>query len=149
MTVTEPAGSGVTYSVGEVAAAGGVAPSAVRFYDRHGLISAHRTAGGQRRFDATAACRIKVAKVAQRVGLTVREIADAFAALPADPQPQDWDRLAATLIAEAESRTAALRAYLEEIGGDGRLCEVDDRLAGAPAPRVGAPTSRTEPVPQP
>ncbi len=79
--------------------------------------------------------------MAQRVGLTVREIADVFAALPADPQPSDWDQLAAILIAEAESRTAALRAYLEEIGTDGRLCEVDDRLAGARTPRAGVPTS--------
>jgi MerR family redox-sensitive transcriptional activator SoxR len=138
MTVTEPAASGVTFSVSEVAAASGVAPSAVRFYEEHGLIGAERTAGGQRRFDDTAACRIKVAKVAQRVGLTVREIADVFAALPADPQPHDWDRLARTLIAEAEARTAVLRAYLEEIGSEGRLCEVDDRLAPAPPPGAGA-----------
>ena len=118
-----------TLSVSEVASASGVAPSAVRFYEKHGLITAHRTAGDQRRFDDDAACRIKVAKVAQRVGLTVREIADVLAALPDGPQPADWARIADVLIEEAEARTAALRAHLDEIRSGVRLCEIDDRVA--------------------
>jgi MerR family redox-sensitive transcriptional activator SoxR len=111
-------------TVGEVAAAAGVAPSAVRFYEQHGIIRAERTAGDQRRFDDGAACRIKVAKVAQRVGLTVREIADVFADLPETPECADWGRIAATLIAEAEARTAALKAHLAEISSGARLCEL-------------------------
>jgi MerR family transcriptional regulator, redox-sensitive transcriptional activator SoxR len=113
-----------TRTVGEVAAGGGVAPSAVRFYEQHGVITAVRTAGDQRRFDESAACRIKVAKVAQRVGLTVREIASLFAGLPADPQPADWARVAETLVAEAEARTAALKAQLAAIGSGTRLCDL-------------------------
>ena len=123
MTVTEQPDT-FTRSVRDVAAESGVAPSAVRFYEQHGLITAVRTAGDQRRFDDSAACRIRVAKVAQRVGLTVREIAEIFAALPADPGPPDWGRVADTLIAEAEARTAALRAHLTEMRGGGRLCEI-------------------------
>ncbi|MBL7258975.1 MerR family transcriptional regulator [Paractinoplanes lichenicola] len=114
-----------TRSVSDVAAESGVAPSAVRFYEQHGVITAIRTQGDQRRFDDSAACRIRVAKVAQRVGLTVREIAEIFAALPADPQPDDWGRVATTLIDEAESRTAALKAYLTDMRGGGRLCEIE------------------------
>jgi MerR family redox-sensitive transcriptional activator SoxR len=117
--------SAFSLSVGDVAAASGIAPSAVRFYEKHGLITAHRTAGDQRRFDDTAACRIKVAKVAQRVGLTVREIAEVFADLPADPQPEHWERVAVVLVEEAEARTAALRAYLSELRSGTRLCELD------------------------
>lgn len=113
-----------TKTVSEVAAESGVAPSAVRFYEQHGLITAVRTAGDQRRFDESAACRIRVAKVAQRVGLTVREIAEIFAGLPADPRPEDWRAVADTLIAEAEARTAALRAYLGDMRSGARLCEL-------------------------
>ena len=113
-----------TLTVGEVAAAAGVAASAVRFYEQHGVIHAERTAGDQRRFDRSAACRIRVAKVAQRVGLTVREIAGIFAALPADPAPADWGRVAEILIREAEERTAALRTHLEQMRSGGRLCEL-------------------------
>lgn len=113
-----------TESVADVAHAAGVATSAVRFYEKHGLVRARRTAGGARRFEADAACRIKVAKVAQRVGLTVREIADILVALPGDPRPQDWDIVCRTLIVEAEERIAGLRATLDALGGDGRLCEI-------------------------
>lgn len=128
MSLAPPTRSGFTLSVSDVAAATGIAPSAVRFYEKHGLITAERTAGDQRRFDDDAACRIKVAKVAQRVGLTVREIADVFTTLPPDPQPQDWERIAVVLVEEAESRTAALRAYLDELRSGSRLCEVDARV---------------------
>jgi MerR family redox-sensitive transcriptional activator SoxR len=128
MSLAPPTRSGFALSVSDVAAATGIAPSAVRFYEKHGLIAAERTAGDQRRFDDDAACRIKVAKVAQRVGLTVREIADVFTTLPTDPQPQDWERIAVVLVEEAESRTAALRAYLDELRSGGRLCELDPHV---------------------
>ncbi|GIM95328.1 MerR family transcriptional regulator [Paractinoplanes toevensis] len=119
MTVTA-----YTKSVGEVAAESGVAASAVRFYEQHGVITAVRTQGDQRRFDDSAACRIRVAKVAQRVGLTIREIADIFAALPPDPQPADWGRVADTLVAEAEARAAALRTHLAAMCSGARLCDL-------------------------
>jgi MerR family transcriptional regulator, redox-sensitive transcriptional activator SoxR len=111
-------------TVGEVAAATGVAPSAVRFYDKHGVIQAARTYGNQRRFDDSAACRISVAKLAQRVGLTVREIADLFSELPADPEPEDWAVVGERLIAEAESRLANLKTQLASLESGGKLCEI-------------------------
>lgn len=125
MSITTPVPVGFTLTVKDVAAAAGIAPSAVRFYEGHGLVTAHRTSGDQRRFDGTAACRIRVAKVAQRVGLTVREIAEIFETLPDDPKPADWGRVADVLVAEAEARTAALRAQLEELGSGTRLCDLD------------------------
>lgn len=101
-----------------------MAPSAVRFYEQHGLVSAVRTPGGARRFNADAACRIKVAKVAQRVGLTIREIVDVFEGLPADPAPADWGLVTQRLVREAEERVAALREQLDALGGDARLCDL-------------------------
>jgi DNA-binding transcriptional MerR regulator len=65
-------------AVAEVARESGVAASAVRYYEEHGLIKAERTSGNQRRFSTTAPCQIKIALVAQRVGLTLREIAEHF-----------------------------------------------------------------------
>ncbi|HTL24512.1 MAG TPA: MerR family DNA-binding transcriptional regulator, partial [Mycobacteriales bacterium] len=38
-------------TVGEVAHRSGFAPSALRFYEREGLITAERSAGGQRRYE--------------------------------------------------------------------------------------------------
>lgn len=119
-------------TVSDVARDAGVAPSAVRFYEARGLITATRTSGGQRRFDANSACLIRVARVAQRVGLTVKEIAERFSELPSEPQPEDWHRFSDQLIAEAESRVAALREQMSELRGDAKLCEI-----------VAEPPSRT------
>ncbi|WP_277213599.1 MerR family transcriptional regulator [Isoptericola croceus] len=116
------------HAVSEVAAASGVAPSAVRFYEKHGVVRAVRTSGNQRRFDDSAACRIQVAKLAQRVGLTVREIADLYADLPADPRPEDWARIAEQLVVEAQRRVADLRAGLDVLATDTKLCEIGASL---------------------
>lgn len=111
-------------TVSEVARESGVTGSAIRFYEAQGLIAAERTSGGQRRFDDQAACRIKVARVAQRIGLSVQEIRDLLATLPSNPGLEDWSRLHARLMAEATSRIAELTAALEDIGSGRKLCEL-------------------------
>ena len=123
MTIAETVGE-ATHTVGDVPQESCVAASAVRFYERNGVITALRTPGNQRRFDESAGCKIKVARLAQRVGLTVREIAEVFADLPANPTPDDWNRISDTLIAEAEARTVALRAQLSELRSGTKLCEL-------------------------
>lgn len=115
-------------TVGDVARDAGVAPSAVRFYEKHGVITATRGGGNQRLFDASASCRIKVAKLAQRVGLTVREIAELFAGLSPAANTEEWGRMAVALLAESERRTAELRDCLAAMRAGGPLCEVVDRL---------------------
>lgn len=115
-------------TVSDVAAESGLAPSAVRFYEKHGVVHAERTAGNQRRFDASAACRLQVARLAQRVGLTIREIADLFTDLPDDPGPADWGRVSDRLVVEAEQRVADLRTHLASLGSDARLCELGSTL---------------------
>ena len=69
-------------SVGEVARRSGVAVSALHFYERKGLIRSLRTAGNQRRFSRDVLRRLAVIRVAQRVGMPLEAVANAFAALP-------------------------------------------------------------------
>ncbi|MEX3508264.1 MerR family transcriptional regulator [Kocuria carniphila] len=130
MTLTASAitSTGKKFTVSEVAAESGVAPSAVRFYEKHGVVNAIRTPGNQRRFDESAACRIKIAKLAQHVGLTVREIAELFAELPSDPGYEDWGRLADQLISQAEQRVARLKTHLDALDSDIKLCEIETNL---------------------
>jgi MerR family redox-sensitive transcriptional activator SoxR len=82
-------------TIGEVAERSGLAASAIRFYERQGLLRAERTAGGQRRFRRDVLRRIAFIRIAQRVGLSLDEIVEALAELPADkaPNAQDWQRL--------------------------------------------------------
>ncbi|WP_066372258.1 MerR family transcriptional regulator [Herbidospora mongoliensis] len=113
-------------TVGDLARASGVAPSAVRFYEAHGLLSAERTSGNQRRFHDADVCRTKVIRVAQRVGLSVAEIKQVLDELPPDPAPEDWQRLAESLVAEAHRRIQHLQQVLGEITGGGKLCELKE-----------------------
>lgn len=119
----------MTLTVGELARESGVAPSAVRFYEAHGLLTAERTAGNQRRFQESDVCRTKVVRVAQRVGLSVAEIKEVLDDLPPDPSPDDWRRLAESLVAEAHRRIRHLQQVLGEITGGGRLCETEEPAA--------------------
>ena len=123
-TETVEAPPAPTLTVGDVAAHAGVAPSAVRFYEKHGLVRAERTAGNQRRFPLATPCVIRIAKVAQRVGLTVREITAVFDELPDDPDVDDFLFLERTLVAEAEARIAVLKQVLADLGSGEKLCEL-------------------------
>jgi MerR family transcriptional regulator, redox-sensitive transcriptional activator SoxR len=99
-------------SIGEVAQRSGLATSAIRFYERQGLIQAERTAGGQRQFRRDVLRRIAFIRVAQRVGLSLEEIVDAMAGLPADkaPNQRDWQRLTRGWEAKIDERIAVLAA---------------------------------------
>jgi MerR family transcriptional regulator, redox-sensitive transcriptional activator SoxR len=99
-------------TIGEVAERSGLATSAIRFYERQGLIHAERTTSGQRRFRRDVLRRIAFIRIAQRVGLTLEEIVGALAVLPADraPTKRDWERLTAGWQERIEQRIALLEA---------------------------------------
>lgn len=82
-------------AVGEIARRSGFAESAVRYYDKLGLLSATRTAGGQRRFERSTLRRLAFIRAASNVGLSLNEIAAALASLPAGRTPTraDWTRI--------------------------------------------------------
>jgi MerR family redox-sensitive transcriptional activator SoxR len=107
--------SGLT--VGQVAKRMNIAPSAVRWYDDHGLLPSERTAGNQRRFFADVLCRVAMIRASQRVGLSIEEIREALSALPPRqvPTPEDWERLAAHLRSVARQRIEQLFSVLGEL----------------------------------
>ena len=106
-----PAGLPTTLSVGEVAQRSGVAVSTLHFYETKGLISSERTAGNQRRYARAVLRRVSFIRVAQRVGISLADIAAALSALPATvaPSREDWSRLSAAWRAELDERMAQLK----------------------------------------
>jgi MerR family redox-sensitive transcriptional activator SoxR len=82
-------------TVGEVAHRSGFAPSALRFYEREGLVHATRTSGGQRRYQRNVLRRLAFIRAARNIGLTLDEVAAALATLPdgRTPTKEDWSRL--------------------------------------------------------
>ena len=65
-------------TVGEVAKRSGVAVSALHFYENKGLIASVRTAGNQRRYPTLVLRTLAIIKVAQRTGIPLEEIKQAF-----------------------------------------------------------------------
>jgi len=82
-------------TVGEVALRSGFAASALRFYEREGLIESSRTDGGQRRYERGVLRRLAFIRAAQHVGLTLDEVRDALSKLPASRTPTraDWSKI--------------------------------------------------------
>src|ERR1700690_1236910 len=82
-------------TVGEIAKRSGVPVSTIHFYESKGLISSERTGANQRRFDRTELRRIAIIRVAVPAGISLNEIRDALATLPAKRSvtAKDWARL--------------------------------------------------------
>src|SRR5262249_47673923 len=83
-------------TVGQLAERSGAAPSALRFYERQGLISAYRTAGNQRRYRGDVLCRVAMIRVCREAGLSLTQTRAALAEAVPDgrpPGPQEWEQL--------------------------------------------------------
>ena len=68
----------VYLAIGEVAERSGVSPSALRFYERQGLIASTRTDGTQRRYDRAVLRRIAFVQAGRAAGVTLAEIRTAL-----------------------------------------------------------------------
>src|SRR2546429_2714974 len=66
--------AGQTLAIGEVARAAGVQASAIRYYERRGLLPAPARSGGKRRYDARVLQRLRVIEVAKQAGFSLRQI---------------------------------------------------------------------------
>jgi MerR family redox-sensitive transcriptional activator SoxR len=104
-------------SIGAVATRAGVSVSALRFYEARGLVAAHRTEGGQRRYGRSVLRRLAFINVAQRVGLTLEEISRALATLPGEEglTPGDWRRLSSAWRPMLEERIRLLESLRDDL----------------------------------
>jgi MerR family redox-sensitive transcriptional activator SoxR len=104
-------------TVSELAHRSGFAPSAIRFYDKEGLISATRTGGGQRRFERNVLRRLAFIRAARNVGLTLDEIAAALGQLPDSRTPNraDWAKLSKEWRSRLDDQIAGLLALRDSL----------------------------------
>lgn len=135
-------------TISEIAKRSGVAASALRFYEQRGLIRSERAGSGHRRYARSVLRRIAFIVFAQRVGLSLDEIAAELAKLPDDRAPtgRDWSRLSSTWTTRIDERIAELqrlKAGLTQCIGCGcltlqkcQLANPGDRVARmGPGPR--------------
>jgi MerR family transcriptional regulator, redox-sensitive transcriptional activator SoxR len=99
-------------TVGEVSARSGFAASALRFYEREGLIEATRSAGGQRRYERHVLRRLAFIRAARNIGLSLEEVRQALDSLPGGrtPTAADWTRVSRGWRARLDEEIAALQA---------------------------------------
>jgi MerR family redox-sensitive transcriptional activator SoxR len=81
-------------TIGELSARSGVPTSALRFYERQGLIRSRRTTGNQRRYDRTTLRRIAFVRASQSVGISLALIGEVLDFLPdgVAPTKEFWQR---------------------------------------------------------
>ena len=99
-------------TIGELAARSGVSDSALRFYERKGLIAARRTDGNQRRYPGVTLRRVAVIQAGKTAGIPLQEIRAALDSLPEGKAPtkRDWERLSSRWRAEIADRIRTLEA---------------------------------------
>ena len=104
-------------TVGEVARRSGVAVSALHFYETKGLIHSVRSAGQQRRYGRDVLRRVAVIKVAQRIGISLASISEAFASLPEGRSPTagDWARMSSLWRKELDERIMQLTRLRDQL----------------------------------
>ena len=106
-------------TIGELAARSGVAASALRYYERLGLIRASRTGGNQRRYERAELRRIAFIRISQQVGVSLEEIREALASLPESRTPSraDWARLSRLWRGRLDERIRTLTKLRDDLTG--------------------------------
>jgi DNA-binding transcriptional MerR regulator len=90
--------------IGEVARRTGVATSALRYYERIGLLAPAGRAGGQRHYEESSAERVALIRLYQDAGFTLAEIGRLLAATSRGHRA--WGHLAERKMAELDARIA-------------------------------------------
>ncbi len=127
-------------TIGEMAHRAGVATSALRYYERRGLLVADERRSGQRRYRDDALRRLVFIGMLQDAGLSLDDIAGILEA----PDAATWKGIARTRLAVLDDEIGRLqqaRAYLsgallcryDHPATDCRImgAEIDRRLAGS------------------
>jgi len=106
-------------TVGKVAQRCGVKVSTLHFYEKKGLISSLRNAGNQRRYKPDVLRRVSVIKAAQKMGISLAAIKEAFANLPdrRTPTMKDWQKLSSSWQDELNGRIAYLERLRDSLTG--------------------------------
>ncbi len=103
---------GSQLTIGELSERSGVSASALRFYERQGLIAARRTDGNQRRYDRVTLRRVALVQAGRAAGVPLERIRAALDSLPPGRSPtrRDWERLSRSWAHELDERIELLQA---------------------------------------
>jgi MerR family transcriptional regulator, redox-sensitive transcriptional activator SoxR len=80
--------------IGDIARRTGLRTSAIRYYEKVGLLPRAPRVGRQRRYEPQVIERLAIVRFAQFVGLTISEIKWLLNDVPGRPPPERWRKLA-------------------------------------------------------
>ncbi len=103
-------------TVGEVAQRAGVSVPTIHFYESKGLITSTRNEGNQRRFPAVVLRYVALIKVAQRAGISLDEVKEAFCSQPPGEKltASQWKKLSSRWRASLDERIKRLTRLRDE-----------------------------------
>ena len=106
-------------TIGELAQRTGLSVSAIRFYEDKGLVRPLRSGGNQRRFLRADIRRLSFVLIAQRLGLSLADIAEAMADLPhgRTPNARDWARISGAIRTRIDAQIARLEKVRADLDG--------------------------------
>jgi MerR family redox-sensitive transcriptional activator SoxR len=109
-----------TLSIGEVAKEAGVNVSAIRFYERKGLLPEPERVGGQRRYTAVTVQRLAMIDAAKQAGFSLEEVGELLIATDRGaPAYEQLRTLAARKLPEVEAlikQAQSMREWLVAAG---------------------------------
>jgi DNA-binding transcriptional MerR regulator len=116
-----------TLTIGEVAEAVGLKASAVRYYERRGVMPQPERASGQRRYGTDAVARLRTIRAAQQVGLSLTDITQLLADTHDGKSVEVLRQLAERKLPDVEeliARAQAMKAWLQ-LAADCRCASLD------------------------
>jgi MerR family transcriptional regulator, redox-sensitive transcriptional activator SoxR len=137
-----------TLTIGKLAAAGGVNASAVRYYERRGLMPEPQRISGHRRYDQTAIARLRTIRAAQQAGLSLDEVALLLAGAEDGESAEALRGLAERRLPDIEAlieRAHTMKQWLE-LAADCRCASLDvcDLFASNPADSMQVGSTETQ-----
>jgi MerR family redox-sensitive transcriptional activator SoxR len=145
-----------TMTIGELSRVTGLSASAIRFYQRRGVLPARGEDAGWQRFDSTTLDRLALIELTKSAGFSLDEVIRILDALDADPDsvPAEspiWHGLAEVKVREIETMISRLSQLRDLLQGALRLGYLPaDRAHRAPgvlgwtAPPADEPTPRDD-----
>lgn len=104
-------------TIGDVSREAGIQASAIRYYERMGLLPKPARSGGQRRYDASVLEWLSLIALASEAGFTIAEIKRLVTGFkPGTPPAARWRELAARKLAEIDeivARAERMRSVLK------------------------------------
>jgi DNA-binding transcriptional MerR regulator len=101
-------------AISDVAARVGLEPSAIRYYERIGLLPVPERAGGKRRYDESVMMKLAVIQRARRTGFTLAEIRQLFFGFKGNtPASKRWQKLCRKKLSEIDGMIREMRVMQE------------------------------------